>query len=236
MSQRLKTVSCDEYSLRIKATEQYKKDSNFLSYTVNRWIDSSYGSFFGRYNKINSANGFYKVHVGDIFYDSAKLKLTAFVFIEYSTDYIDTLFEKIKEMKSHLFDSYTVMGYRDSLNQFWKLFELEEIFMGIRGNSLMSAKEYHASIFLNKKEMGERSIAIYDEKTGLNTKYEPVKYLPCENDFWTKSPLWKKGIRVPGYYIFETYQNATPLKMDIRPVWKINYSDSLIKVYSEAAN
>lgn len=207
---------CDAYNAKIKATEQYKKDSVLLSYTTYKWIDSCYG-WFGHYNKRNAPNGIYKVHVGDIFYDSAKLKITAFVFVEYSTDYIDTLYEKIKDMKAHLFDSHTAMGYRDSINQPWKLFELNAIFMGIRGGSLKSAAEYHASIFLNRKEMEERT----------SVKY----YLPCEELFWTSSPLWKIGERVPGYYNFETYMNATPINKNLRPVCKIDYPDSLLNLY-----
>jgi hypothetical protein len=229
-SQKPNIVTCDAYSATIKTTEQYKKDSTFLSYTVYKWIDSCYG-WFGHYNRRNAANGFYKVYIGDIFYDSTKLKLTAFIVVEYSTDYIDTRFEKVVDMNTHLFDSHTAMGYRDSLNQPWKLFELGEIFIGIRSENLKSAKDYHASVFLNGQDMRNRSIAIYDEKTGLNTKYEPVKYLPCENEFWTKSPLWKMGERVEGYYIFETFMNATPLNKELRPVCKIDYPDSLLNLY-----
>ena len=224
------TIDCDTYISNIKPTEQYKKDSALLSYTVYKWIDSCYG-WFGHYNRRNAVNGFYKVHVGDIFYDSVALKLTAFVFVEYSTDYIDTVYEKVKNMNAHLFDSHTIMGYRDSLNELWKLFELDEIFKGIRGNSLVTAEKFHSNIFLNKKEMENRTISVYDEKSGLNTRYEPIKYLPCENNFWTLSPLWVKGNRVNGYYAFETYMNATPLKKEIRPFYKIEYPDSLLKLY-----
>lgn len=224
------SLDCETYQSTIKATAQYKKDSALLNYTVYKWIDSCYG-WFGHYNRRNAINGFYKVYVGDVFYDSAKLKLTAFVFVEYSTDYIDTVYEKVKNINAHLFDSHTIMGYRDSLNELWKLFELQEIFIGTRGISLTSAKKFHSNIFLNKREMGSRTIGVYDEKTGLNTKYEPVKYLPCEANFWTLSPLWIKGNRVLGYYSFETYMNATPLKKDIRTICKIDYPDSLLKLY-----
>jgi hypothetical protein len=208
--------NCDIYVANVKTTEQYKNDSIFLSYTVYKWIDSCYG-WFGHYNRRNAANGFYKVHIGDIFYDSTKLKLTAFVFVEYSTDYIDTLYEKVKDMNAHLFDSHTAMGYRDSINKPWKLFEFGEIFMGIRGGSLKSAENFHASIFLNRKEMEERT----------SVKY----YLPCEEAFWTSKYFWKIGERVPGYYNFETAMNATPMNKDLRPVCKIDYPDSLLNLY-----
>jgi hypothetical protein len=231
VAQQSDNLNCDAYTATVKETEQYKKDSLFLAFTVYKWVDSSYG-WFGHYNRRNAASGFYKVHVGDIFYDSAKLKLTAFVFVEYSTDYIDTLYEKVKDMNAHLFDSHTAMGYRDSINKPWKLFELGEIFMGIRSENLKSAENFHASTFLNKKAMESRQIALYDEKTGLNTRYESIKYyLPCEAKFWTELPLWKKGNRIPGYYDFETAMNATPLNKDLRPVCKINYPDSLLNLY-----
>lgn len=216
LAQESNNLNCNAYTESLKKTEQYKKDSLFLNYTVYRWIDSSYG-WFGHYNSRNASNGFYKVHIGDIFYDSAKLKITAFVFVEYTTDYIDTLYEKVKDMNAHLFDSHTAMGYRDSINKPWRLFELGEIFMGIRGGSLKSAGDYHASIFLNRIEMEKRTA----------TKY----YLPCEEQFWTSPPLWKIGDRVPGYYNFETYMNATPLNKDLRPVFKIDYPDSILNLY-----
>ncbi|AXY74706.1 hypothetical protein D3H65_12245 [Paraflavitalea soli] len=209
-------LNCDAYRLATKTTSQYKKDSTFLSYTVYNWIDSCYG-WFGHYNRRNAANGFYKVHVGDIFCDSARLKLTAFIYVEYSTDYIDTVYEKINDMNAHLYDSHTVMGYRTSLNKPWTLFELGEIFMGIRGGGLKSAEEFHTSVFLNRKEMEKRT----------NKKY----YLPCEEPFWTSQPFWKIGERIPGYYNFETAMNATPLNKDLRPVCKINYPDSLLNLY-----
>ena len=223
-------INCDTYVEKIKATEQYKKDSLLLSYTVYQWIDSCYG-WFGHYNRRNAPNGSYKIHVGDIFYDSAKLKLTAFVFVEYSSDYVDTLYEKVNNSNAHFFDSHVAMGYRDSANQVWKLFELGEIFIGLRSETLKKAEDFQANIFLNEQEMRNRQVAIYDAKTGLNTKYESVKYLPCEDSFWTHSPLWKKGDRVLGYYIFETFMNATPLKKDLRPVCNIIYPDSLLKLY-----
>lgn len=210
-------TDCNTYSIMIKKTEQYKNDSVLLNYTVYRWIDSSYG-WFGHYNRRNAKNGFYKVHVDDIFYDSSKLKLTAFVYVEYSTDYIDTMYEKVKDAKAHLFDSHTVMGYRDSLNQIWKLFELDEIAMiGLRGGTLSSAKTFHLSSFFNRKEMEERTSGKF--------------FLPCENEFWTNPPFWKKSERVEGYYNFETYMNATPLNKNIRPYCKVTYPDSLLKLY-----
>lgn len=217
-AQQTNNLNCNAYNANVKVTEQYKKDSVFLSYTVYKWIDSSYG-WFSHYNRQNVVKGFYKVHIGDIFYDSAKLKLTAFIFIEYSTDYIDTIYEKVKDMDAHLFDSHTAMGYRDSINQPWKLFELGEIFMGIRGGSLKSAEDFHASIFLNRKEMEKRTSVRY--------------YLPCEGAFWTSQPFWKIGDRVPGYYNFETYMNATPLIKDLRPVCNIDYPDSLLNLYKQ---
>ena len=209
-------IDCDEYSRNIKTTKQYKTDSLLLSYTVYRWIDSCYG-WFGHYNRRNAENGIYKVHIGDIFYDSAKLKLTAFVFVEYSADYIDTAYEKLKDPNGHLFDSHTAMGYRDSTNQPWKLYELGDIFIGTRGGSLKSAENYHASVFLNRKGMEERTADKY--------------YLPCEKEFWTELPLWKKGHRVQGFYDFETYMNATALNKNLRPVFVIQYPDSLLKYY-----
>jgi hypothetical protein len=209
-------ADCDDYIRKIKTTNQYKTDSSFLSYTVYNWIDSSYG-WFGHYNRSNAKNGFYAVHIGEIFYDSAKLKLTAFVFVEYSSDYIDTAYEKLKNPNGHLFDSHTAMGYRDSINHPWKFFELDEIFIGLRSNSLASAENFHKSVFLNRNDMEKRT----------SVKY----FLPCESKFWTELPLWKKGHRVSGFYDFETYMNATDLNKELRPIFNIRYPDSLLKLY-----
>ena len=63
-------------------------------------------------------------------------------------------------------------------------------------------------------------------------KRTSVEYhLPCEQEFWTELPLWKKGNRVPGYFDFETYMNATPINKNIRPYLNIYYPDSLLALY-----
>lgn len=222
--------NCNDAESTIRLSKQYKNDSAFISFTIYKWIDSSYG-WFGHYNTRNAPSGYYKVHVGDIYYDSLKSKLTGFVYVEYSTNYIDTNFEKISDTLKSLFDSHTIMGYRDPINKIWRLYALEEIFIGLRSPTLEDAQNFHKNILLNKNEMTKRKVAVYDEKSGLNTRYEAVNYIPCEQYFWTESPLWKKGERVPGYYIFETYMNATPSQKNLRPFCKIDYPDSLLNFY-----
>lgn len=217
-----KSLNCISYSKQIKNSPQYEIDSSLISFTVYRWIDSSY-SWYEHYNCTYSKNCRNTIYVGDIFYSLDKLKLTAFIYVEYNKVYTDSTGSKKSKKENIFFDSHTVMGYRDSLNQSWKLFALNEIFLGLRGNSLRNAENYHRNIFFSKEEMNKRKIGVYDTLTGLNTKYESIKYLPCEDGFWTKSPLWKKGNRVPNYYSFETFMNSTPLNKTIRPYFKINH-------------
>jgi hypothetical protein len=213
-------------------SEAYHCDSLLIDLTAKQWIDSSYGEF-GRYSERNVEQGKYKVYVGKIFNDSSRLKLTAFVYVGYNADKgygADSIYPK----GTVLFDSHTVMGIRNSKKDLWRLFELDEIFIGLRGDSLASAIRFHESIFLSKQQMAERSVGVFDAKTGLNTKGAPVEYIPCEDGFWTKSPLWRKGDRMPGYYLFETYMNASPLKKELRPTRTVSYQDSVITLFRKS--
>ena len=223
--------SCAAYKKNIRKTAEYKKDSVLIAFTVDKWIGANFGGF-GQFKK-KVANDLYKIHVGSIFYDSKKLKMTAFLYIEYSMGYVDTINIKFRDVKSHFFNSYTLMGYRDSLNKPWKLFELNAGFEGVMSRSLKQAEIFHESKMLNRKYLTDTAfIGVYNEADKANTIYKPIKYLPCETLFWTESPLWQKGNRVKGYYPFETYMNATPLsRKPLRDVFNINYPDSILRFY-----
>jgi len=223
---------CENYIDSVYKTSQYKKDSVFIDYTVKQWIDSSFGAWFGDYQKTHMTRGYSKIHVGPIFYSTDLLKLRAFIYIEYKFGYFDTLEYKYTDKKSNFFDSYTLNGYRYALNKPWKLFEAEEyVLFGSR--SLKAAEATYEGNLLNEDYLNERDfIGVYNESDRLNTLFEPVKYLPCDPKFWVESPIWKKGNRVPGYYSFETNMNATPFSIEpLRPICKITYPDSILNLY-----
>ena len=223
--------NCNGYERIIKKTLEFKEDSSLISYAVDRWIEGNYGSF-GQYKK-KTPNDWYKIHIGAIFYNNMKLKMTAFLYIEYNVGYVDTMNVKFRDVKSHFFDSHTLMGYRDSSDKPWKLFELNEVFSGSLSRSLKQAVMLQESKMLNRKYLTDTAfIAVYNKFDKANTTYKAVKYLPCESLFWTESPLWQKGNRIKGYYPFETHMNATPFsKMPLIDIFNIHYPDSINKFY-----
>jgi hypothetical protein len=157
------------------------------------------------------------------------LRLTAFVYIEYSIDYVDTLNWSYSDKKSHFYDSHTVMGFRDSVGSPWNFYELNEVFIGLGSRSLKAAEDMHSAIFLDKKYLQDSAFIAINEISGGH-KLLAIQYCPCEEDFFYKSPLWEKGSRFPGHYLFETYQNTTAESpRPLRPWFNIEYPDSLTK-------
>lgn len=217
------TINCNEESYKTKKSTRYKTDSSFINFTVYTWIDSSY-SWYAHYVCDTSSEECKNiVHIGDIFYSPDSLKLTAFVYIQYHKNTFEADTFVTKSSRDTFFDSHTIMGYRGAIDQDWKLFALNEVFIGQKGHSLVAAENYHKSIFLDREEMRKRKISEFDPLTGQNTKYSAINFLPCEDSFWTHSPLWRRGNRVPGYYVFETFMNSTPNNRLIRPSVDVNY-------------
>jgi hypothetical protein len=107
----------------------------------------------------------------------------------------------------------------------WKIFDLDEIFKGKYSQSLNDAKRLLENVYLNKERLGKMSVGVYDPND-VNA-IRRIEFLPCEKKFWSETPIWTKGIRVPGYFLFETYMNATPMNKQIRPVIKLEYPISL---------
>jgi hypothetical protein len=209
----------------------HKRDSLVINYTVNSWIDSAYAPWFASYKSdFAGKKMYYKIHVDKIFYDTAYLKLMAFVYMETIVDSSGIAQPGADEHADTVFDSYTIAGYRDHPGQIWKLCEFNEVFQGRGSPTLESAVRFHESYFLCKKRMAEVSVGVYLPGK-KKWKTDIIEYTPCEPGFWTKSPLWQKGYRVPGYYIFETYMNATVENPSLIEEKRVVYPDSILNLY-----
>ncbi len=78
-----------------------------------------------------------------------------------------------------------------------------------------------------------------NEQIGISNKfpYEQClkdfknEYGLDDKEFWTESIVWKKGIRLPDLYIFQT--NSHIIKEDYMMNYNIQYPDSIIQMYKE---
>lgn len=78
-----------------------------------------------------------------------------------------------------------------------------------------------------------------NEQIGISIKFKLNEYLiDFENkygiddkEFWTESIVWKKGIRLPDLYIFQTDSHI--IMEDYMMNYNIQYPDSIIQMYKE---
>ncbi len=75
---------------------------------------------------------------------------------------------------------------------------------------------------------------------GLSSNYDNLdsiyktfksKYTLDDSEFWSESIVWKKGLRVPGYYNFQTSSHIEGLNQIIE--YNIVYPDSIIEMYKK---
>jgi hypothetical protein len=203
---------------------KYTRDSSFIAYTIRAWSQSKKVYFFNRWGDYAFSDSL-KVYVDSIYYDSSLTKLLALCLVRYPDP---DGFASGYPACTHPFDSRAIIGYLDLPGKGWKLYD-PNFYLGAGFcdslNALNQLKKRHID------EMRQNQIArtVYDENHRTNSLVEPIGYTPLECEFWTKSPLWTMGYRIPDYYPFEVNQNAGPVHPNsIKEMPQIDYPPSLL--------
>ncbi len=196
--------------------EAYARDSAYLAYTIYKFnANNVTGS--GGTGDINDVR---RIDIDTILYSKDSLKLFSFFIIQVRN--IDA-----NPITIH-FNGLTLVGYRESTLEPWTIYPT-------RFTAFFGYDNYNMLRDRLRKEFFQW---FKDEKmwywSSEKQRRELFAYEYNVNDpsFWDSCYIWKKGISIPGYYVFQLTGNVLPDDDDaIIELPKINYPDSLIMQY-----
>lgn len=168
-----------------------------------------------------------------ISYSPDSLKFVALYTINYkalTNDSLQGYYEKGEEY-SH---GMAAIGYRNSKKSIWTtVFPFNKVIIGLQPSRQSAYNELAKFYFdeIKTKSIGVTKFGPDDSK--VINDFHKVNYTIQDSLFWTDSPIWKKGLRLEGYYAFEVNKNAGevyPNSIKDKPI--LIYSDSLKLMYA----
>lgn len=218
-------------------TANYKRDSLFIATTVWQFIDKEV-DIFQSYKRRHVPLEKVRIHVDSIFYSPDSLKLFAFVITE-NPDLEE------KDSSAIYYSGSGMIAYRDSLKQpwivhffgqyrpaGWKYYnQVRNLFRHyyLKNGKFKNDSDIYWDGRRNDTLEMVREITFPKQNNRVSIKFD---YNLDEPLFWSKSIVWKKGNRIPGYYSFETNGNVAPGSSDpIKNIPKLYYPDSLLNLY-----
>jgi hypothetical protein len=202
-------------------TGHYKRDSLYIATTIWQFVDKKIYPF-DFVKQYNIPLELIRFDVDTIIYNPDSLKLFSFV-IECAPES-----EEInKKNPSYYYSEYTIIGFRDSLTQPWKIYcgDLYVSLLETYNDNRESFRKYYFNKFKYDSDYYWDSI----KQERIAIKY---KYNLNDPNFWDSSIVWKKGSRIPGLYAFQTTGNVKPGDENaVKIIPHLDYPDSLLKLY-----
>jgi|GEM_PF-3182918 len=211
---------------------EYFRDSIFFCHTVSEFMkyeidvfyqDSKIEQYYKKLHKMSIETGAkvkYLITVDSIFYSPDKLKFVTVTFTSH------TLIENANYPKDYLyFSGYTLIGYRDSLTQPWKVYPFN-ISMGDLYRNIESLREHMYKSYTEYLENRGFYFYVKDKEKFKKRGYDVDRYTINYNvsryneynrsikfgynvgdpEFWTQGSFFIKGLGgVDSLYPFETY-------------------------------
>jgi hypothetical protein len=209
--------------------KQYERDSACIILTAEAWIRkgvSHYDYWFDGSELRDVC-----ISVDTIVYDSTGLKMLSILSFGYDRVEVQSVSNDFPQCQ-RLYDTRAMIGYLDSVEIRWKLYD-PEIFSGIAWCDSISLKEETFRIFFEELPSHRISKTIRDDFGKVVSIVDDLLYSPVHCRFWTNSPLWQKGYRLPQYYSFEVKQNAGPVyPFAIKEEIIVNYPNSLLSAFT----
>lgn len=194
-------------------SELYTRDSLYISITITQDSERNPAREFSQTTTEN-------VFVDIILYSPDTLKLFSAIIEEkrLSSDVYEELEKDLLR-----YTGRGVAGYRSDTSQPWKLYYLPLISTSTENYEETSFRL--RAYFLDQIKRHEFSVVLEDSTNAT----VPMRYSVADPDFW-EGPLWTKGNRIPGRYLFETrptgtigfpFKNISPFKAEY-PEWLLD--------------
>jgi hypothetical protein len=220
-----------------KPTPHYKRDSLYVAETIWQYIDKEV-DIFDSYKSHKIDISLVKVYVDSVFYSPDSLKLFAFVIIKVPDN------ESV-ELDDFYYSGSDMIGYRDSTNSPWQVYyfghyrpagydtykKVSNLFRWyyLKDGKFKSSIDVYWDGRRNDTLGMAREITFPKQNNRVSIKFG---YNIDDPLFWSKSIIWKKGNRIPGYYSFETNGSTVPGSNNpIKNIPKLDYPDSLLNLY-----
>jgi hypothetical protein len=247
-----KNSNLTDYNSFLKEKIEYK-DSLLVIYIVKEWDNRNwlYSEDYSKTYKMTNEQVEY--FIGGTFYSPDRKKIIIWVGEKLpNAETIENYSENSEinkmcpESGDTIYSLSAVVGFRDSINEIWKLYPLikqtascfdkkQETINILSEFYFKNIKEHH--VFVAKANLDEYygGEVRYDlEKKTIDLGYghadsplifKNYGYNLQDKDFWDKCLLWQKGARVDGYYEFQLWGDK-PLKVP-----EIEYPAEILKLY-----
>jgi hypothetical protein len=209
--------------------KQYARDSSYIVLTAKGWMKADV-TFYAQWKTLDSLD-LLSVHVDTIIYDSTCKKLFSILGFGYAKTALDESNDRLTNC-TRVFESRAMIGYLGAGREGWKLYD-PDIFVGTSWCDSMELRVETFNIFLNELPRRQIGRTVKDESGKTVCRAEELKYSPLNCAFWTDSPFWKLGYRLPGYYSFEVHGNAGPVfPNSIKEPIVVQYPDSVLELFN----
>jgi hypothetical protein len=200
--------------------EKYNRDSIFIAYTVNQFVENKYRDFDVFYDMKTKVyvdtiiHADTKVYVDTILYSPDTLKLFSLVIISLSKKEND-----IEQEES--FYGRAVVAYRKNINEIWQVYPVSEY--------KVSWSNYNGARNVIRR-------CYFEELKETSTHRGEFKYPLGDIRFWD-GLYFKKGLDVDSLYFFQTEYNFRSKKYDkVVPYLNINYPKDLIEQFGNVSD
>lgn len=189
-------ISCsneiDPWPEKAMDSELYKRDSTYVAIAHKQRLKP---------DSVNNIPGIKtkELFVDVLLYGPDTLKLFAATIEE--KIFLSEEYEELEEDVLR-YTGRGLAGYRENISQPWKLYYLP--MMSTTTNSYEETSLSLRAYFLDQVKKHELSVMLEDGTTATI----PMRYSVDDPHFW-EGPVWTKGNRIPGRYMFEATQSGT---------------------------
>jgi len=228
------------------------RDSTFVLYTIKEWRRQDWYTWRNYARMYKMTNEQVEYFWGGVFYSPDRRKIIVWVGEKIpNAATLEIYNEKEPEVnrlcpmgEDTVYMMTAVIGYRDSINQLWKLYPLDlysvdcsqtkEIAINIMGKYFFEQMK-HDAVYVSRQSLKEEyggSVRYDLDQKVMKIKgrensniLKDIGYSLHDKDFWDKSLIWQRGATIEGYYDFQLFGT----KPHVLP--EIDYPKEILELY-----
>jgi len=222
------------------------RDSLLMLYTVQEWGKVNWSIYGGDSKMYKMEDSDIKYFIGATFYSPDKLKTIVWIGEKepnaYSREVYDPKTKKPNKLcpgsDDTIYHMSALIGFRDSIDQMWKLYPLDNQFAGCF-NKREEVLNVMGQYYFKQMKEHEMSKMIQTGTKAGTMESKAYGYNIQDKDFWDKSWLWEKDtVGAEGLYPFQIRSYWHPNKPTCikcaEPVIppKIKYPKEILGLYN----
>ena len=179
--------------------QRYERDSLYITHTIWELIRQNYYLYSG-YDTFDVPVEEVSIYCDTIYYSPDDLKFVSMIITKNPNN--EGASNRVNPDKGYYFSGKAFAGVRDSMNSPWSIYPLlhyrPTLWDTYESLSTLLRKHYQEDLKNTQRWVLKGNQQKVLEYFGSNLG---------DPEFWDDNLLWRKGVRLPGLYIFQTTEN-----------------------------